>query len=156
MDDLAGFLRTRRSRIDPALDALARVLALDTVGQLRLAAGKCPDDPQLTALIGELAMHSDRFRRLWARADVHCGTHGRKPYAYPLVGRLDLHQENFMVADDAGTELVILSAAPGSRAYDGLRLLASIGATDDREQAGPDPEPGGTNLGRPGSRPAGA
>jgi len=106
----------------------------DTVGQLRLAAGKYPDDPQLTALIGELAMHSDRFRKLWARADVRCRGHGRKSFAHPLIGDLELHQENFVVPDDTGTELVILSAAPASKAHDDLRLLASLGATDDRER----------------------
>jgi transcriptional regulator with XRE-family HTH domain len=113
----------------------------DTVGQLRLAAGKYPDDPQLTALIGELAMHSDRFRKLWARADVRCRAHGRKSFAHPLVGELELHQENFVVPDDTGTELVILSAAPGSKAHDGLRLLASLGATDDRERGLTEPRP---------------
>jgi hypothetical protein len=40
-----------------------------------------------------------------------------------------------MVPDDTGVELVTLSAAPGSEAHDGLRLLASLGATDERERA---------------------
>ncbi len=122
----------------------------DTVGQLRLAAGKYPDDPQLTALIGELAMHSDRFRRLWARAVVHSRTHGRKPFTHPLVGDLELHQENFMVADNTGTELVILSATPGSKAHDGLRLLASIGATDDLDV--PEPSASGPDRSRPAGK----
>ncbi|WP_067884848.1 helix-turn-helix transcriptional regulator [Nocardia vaccinii] len=113
----------------------------DTVGQLRLAAGKDPDDPQLTALIGELAVHSERFRKLWAQADVRCRSHGRKFFAHPQVGDLELHQENFMVPGDSGTELVILSAQPGSKAHDGLRLLASIGATDDRDRSIPRTRP---------------
>ncbi|NKY85407.1 helix-turn-helix transcriptional regulator [Nocardia veterana] len=101
---------------------------LDAVGHLRLAAGKYPDDPRLTSLIGELAMGSERFRRLWARADVRARTHGRKAYRHPLVGLLELHQENFALPDDSGMELLVLSAAPGSPAEDGLRLLASLGA----------------------------
>ncbi|MQY23033.1 helix-turn-helix transcriptional regulator [Nocardia macrotermitis] len=113
----------------------------DTVGQLRLAVGKYPDDPQLTALIGELAVRSERFRKLWAQADVRCRSHGRKPFTHPLVGDLELHQENFMVPGDNGTELVILSARQGSQAYDGLRLLASIGATDDRDRSIPGSRP---------------
>jgi transcriptional regulator with XRE-family HTH domain len=104
----------------------------DTVGQLRLAAGKYPDDPRLTSLIGELAMHSDRFRKLWARADVRSRTHGRKSYIHPLVGDLELHQENFTVPDETGTELVVLSAAPGTAAHDSLRMLASLGASSDQ------------------------
>ncbi|WP_415951702.1 helix-turn-helix transcriptional regulator [Streptomyces sp. KLOTTS4A1] len=100
---------------------------LDAVGHLRLAAGKYPDDPRLASLIGELAMGSERFRRLWARADVRARTHGRKCYRHPLVGLLELHQENFSLPDESGMELIVLSAPPASAAEDGLRLLARIG-----------------------------
>jgi len=101
---------------------------LDVVGHLRLAAGTYPEDPRLASLIGELAMGSERFRRLWARADVRARTHGRKVYRHPLVGLLELHQENFALPDESGMELLVLSAAPGSPAEDGLRLLAGLGA----------------------------
>lgn len=101
---------------------------LDVVGHLRLAAGKYPDDPRLASLIGELAMGSERFRRLWARADVRARTHGRKAYRHPLVGLLELHQENFSLPDEPGVELLVQSAPPGSPAEDGLRLLAGLGA----------------------------
>ncbi|MFF4089167.1 helix-turn-helix transcriptional regulator [Streptomyces nigra] len=101
---------------------------VDVVGHLRLAAGEYPDDPRLASLIGELAMGSERFRRLWARADVRARTHGRKAFRHPLVGLLELHQENFALPSEAGAELVVLSAAPGSAAEDGLRLLAGLGA----------------------------
>ncbi|MEU4411320.1 helix-turn-helix transcriptional regulator [Streptosporangium sp. NPDC023963] len=99
---------------------------LDVVGHLRLAAGKYPDDPGLASLIGELAMGSKRFRRLWARADVRARTHGRKAYRHPLVGLLELHQENFALPDESGMELLVLSAAPGSSTEDGLRLLGAL------------------------------
>ncbi|MFF4986147.1 helix-turn-helix transcriptional regulator [Streptosporangium saharense] len=99
---------------------------LDVVGHLRLAAGKYPDDPRLTSLIGELAMGSTRFRRLWARADVRARTHGRKAYQHPLVGLLELHQENFALPDESGMELLVLSATPGSPTEDGLRLLGTL------------------------------
>lgn len=101
---------------------------LDVVGHLRLSAGKYPEDPGLAPLIGELAMGSERFRRLWARADVRARTHGRKAYRHPLVGLLDLHQENFALPGESGMELLILSAAPGTPSEDGLRLLAGLGA----------------------------
>ncbi|MFI6943299.1 helix-turn-helix transcriptional regulator [Streptomyces sp. NPDC050418] len=101
---------------------------LDAVGHLRLAAGKYPDDPRLASLIGELAMGSERFRRLWARADVRARTHGRKTYRHPLVGLLELHQENFTLPDASGMELIVLSAPPGSAAADGLRLLGGLSA----------------------------
>ncbi|WP_369173489.1 helix-turn-helix transcriptional regulator [Streptomyces sp. R28] len=100
---------------------------LDVVGHLRLAAGKYPEDPQLALLIGELSLGSERFPRLWARADVRARTHGRKAYRHPLVGLLELHQENFALPDESSMELLVFSAAPGTPAEDGLRLLAGLG-----------------------------
>ncbi|MFJ6758649.1 helix-turn-helix transcriptional regulator [Streptomyces sp. NPDC091273] len=110
---------------------------LDVVGHLRLAAGKYPDDPRLASLIGELAMGSERFRRLWARADVRARTHGRKAYRHPLVGLLELHHENFALPDEPSMELLVLSAAPGSPAADGLRLLAGLGTDSGDAHAHP-------------------
>ncbi|WP_327381372.1 MmyB family transcriptional regulator [Streptomyces sp. NBC_01207] len=110
---------------------------LDVVGHLRLAAGQHPDDPRLASLIGELAMGSERFRRLWARADVRARTHGRKAYRHPLVGLLELHQENFALPGESGMELLVLSAPPGSPAEDGLRLLAGLGADSGAERVSP-------------------
>ncbi|MGV9690669.1 helix-turn-helix transcriptional regulator [Streptomyces sp. NPDC003444] len=107
---------------------------LDVVGHLRLAAGKHPEDPGLASLIGELAMGSERFRRLWARADVRARTHGRKAYRHPLVGPIELHQENFALPDESGMELLVLSAPADSPAEDGLRLLASLGADGGAER----------------------
>lgn len=101
---------------------------VDVVGHLRLAVGEFPDDPRLASLIGELAMGSERFRRLWARADVRARTHGRKAYRHPLVGPLELHQENFALPNESGRELVVLSAAPGTASADALRLLAALGS----------------------------
>lgn len=69
--------------------------------------------------------------RLWARADVRARTHGRKAFRHPLVGLLELHQENFALPDESGMELVVLSAPPGSPAEDGLRLLASLDTGSD-------------------------
>lgn len=54
-------------------------------------------------------------------------TYGRKAYRHPLVGLLDLYQENFILPNESGMELVVLSAAPDSPAEDGLRLLAGLG-----------------------------
>jgi hypothetical protein len=73
-------------------------------------------------------MGSDRFRRLWARADVRARTHGRKTYRHPLVGLLELQQENFALPDESGMELLVLSSARDSPAEDGLLLLAGLDA----------------------------
>jgi hypothetical protein len=59
---------------------------------------------------------------------VRARTHGRKAYRHPLVGLLELHQENFALPGESGMEMLVLSALPGSPAEDGLRLLAGLGA----------------------------
>lgn len=107
----------------------------DVVGHLRLAAGTYPDDPRLASLIGELAIGSERFRRLWSRADVRARTHGSKSYRHPLVGLLEFHQENFALPDQPGMELIMLTATPGSPTADGLRLLASLETHSDAPTA---------------------
>ncbi|MFE7622425.1 helix-turn-helix transcriptional regulator [Streptomyces sp. NPDC057509] len=125
---------------------------LDAVGHLRLAAGKYPDDTRLASLIGELAMGSERFRRLWARADVRARTHGSKVYRHPLVGLLELHQENFALADGSGREMLVLSAAAGSPAEDGLRLLAGLWADTESTEAHTQPPVDAGTREQPGTR----
>ncbi|WP_027660159.1 helix-turn-helix transcriptional regulator [Salinispora fenicalii] len=118
---------------------------LIVVGHLRLAAGKYPEEPRLTSLIGELAMNSERFRGLWARADVRARPHGRRSYRHPLVGLLELHQESLAPPDDSGVELLVLSASPGSPSEDGLRLLAGL----DRDDAAGWPRKGRLDTSKP-------
>jgi transcriptional regulator with XRE-family HTH domain len=49
----------------------------NTVAALRALVGADLDDPALTALVGELSLKSERFRRLWARHDVRPRTSAR-------------------------------------------------------------------------------
>ena len=60
----------------------------DMVSFLRMDAGRHPDDPRLSSLIGELSMKSEEFRRLWATHDVKEKSHGVKHLRHPLVGEL--------------------------------------------------------------------
>ncbi|MEU6712750.1 helix-turn-helix transcriptional regulator [Nonomuraea sp. NPDC046802] len=96
-----------------------------TVGQLRLATGQHPDDPALTALIGELSVHSERFRTLWAGRVVRERAHGVKRFAHPVVGELELYYETFGLSGDDGQRLYTLHPEPGSLSEESLRLLAS-------------------------------
>lgn len=48
-----------------------------------------------------------------------------------MVGQLDLAYESMDLASDAGLVLNVYTAAPGSPAADGLRMLASWAATQD-------------------------
>ncbi|HEV3356229.1 MAG TPA: helix-turn-helix transcriptional regulator [Pseudonocardiaceae bacterium] len=100
-------------------------VAAETVGFLRLEAGRCPDDPQLAALVGELSLNSDRFRTLWARQDVHDKSHGPKIINHPVVGLLEMNYESFAAPGDADQLLVTYVAEANSPTEDRLRLLAS-------------------------------
>ncbi|MEU6093824.1 helix-turn-helix transcriptional regulator [Streptomyces sp. NPDC047079] len=106
--------------------------AIDIVCQLRYAAGCHPDDPRLSALVGELSVKSEEFRRLWATHDVKEKSHGLKLLRHPLVGELALHFESFRLPDDGELALVTYHAEPGSASAEGLRLLASWGTDATR------------------------
>ncbi|MFB7380393.1 helix-turn-helix domain-containing protein [Kitasatospora purpeofusca] len=103
--------------------------AADLVGMLRLDAGRDPDDPRLTSLIGELSVKSEDFRRLWAAHNVLDKGHGVKELRHPVVGPLTLRYETFRPAGDPDQVLVAYHAEPGSSSAESLRLLASWIAT---------------------------
>ncbi|MFD6280811.1 helix-turn-helix transcriptional regulator [Streptomyces sp. NPDC060209] len=106
--------------------------ASDIVSYLRMDAGCHPDDPRLSALIGELSVKSEEFRRLWARHDVKEKSHGVKRLHHPLVGELSLSFETFALPDDAEQSVVAYHAEPGSASAEALRLLASWGTDATR------------------------
>ncbi len=61
--------------------------AIDIVCALRMDAGCDPDDTRLSALVGELSVKSEEFRRLWATHDVKEKSHGVKHLHHPPGGR---------------------------------------------------------------------
>ncbi|MFI1411495.1 helix-turn-helix transcriptional regulator [Streptomyces sp. NPDC020707] len=101
--------------------------ASDMVSFLRMDAGCHPDDPRLSALVGELSVKSEEFRRLWAAHDVKEKSHGVKRLHHPLVGELTLAFETFKLVDDEELSMVTYHAEPGSASAEALRLLASWG-----------------------------
>jgi transcriptional regulator with XRE-family HTH domain len=106
--------------------------AVDIVSMLRMDAGFCPDDPRLSALVGELSVKSEEFRRLWATHDVKEKAYGVKRLHHPLVGDLTLHFEGFRLSDGSDQTLVTYHSEPGSPSADALRLLASWGTDATR------------------------
>ncbi|MFF1453296.1 helix-turn-helix domain-containing protein [Streptomyces sp. NPDC058274] len=109
--------------------------AIDIVCLLRMDAGCHPDDPQLSALVGELSVKSEDFRRLWATHDVKEKTYGVKRLRHPLVGDLALQFESFRLSDDSEQALITYHAEPGSASAEALRLLASWGTDATRAGA---------------------
>ncbi|MEV6025579.1 helix-turn-helix transcriptional regulator [Streptomyces sp. NPDC052036] len=106
--------------------------AIDIVCKLRYEAGCYPGDPRLSALVGELSVKSEDFRRLWATHDVKEKSHGLKHLRHPLVGDLALQFESFRLPDDGDMALVTYHAEPGSASAEALRLLASWGTDATR------------------------
>ncbi|MFB6635115.1 helix-turn-helix domain-containing protein [Streptomyces sp. NPDC090082] len=102
--------------------------ACEVVSFLRLDAGRHPDDPLLSALVGELSMKSEAFRSLWAAHLVKDKGHGSKRLHHPLVGELTLWCETLVVAGDEEQCLATFHAEPGSPSEEALGLLASWGA----------------------------
>lgn len=118
-------------RLHPDWERSAR----DTVGHLRMVAGRHPDDAELAALIGELSMKSENFRRWWAKHDVREKTHGTKHLHHPAVGELTLSYESLAVQGDTDQVLVTYTAVPGSESDTALRLLGAMAESDVREGA---------------------
>ncbi|SFN68740.1 MULTISPECIES: helix-turn-helix transcriptional regulator [unclassified Streptomyces] len=113
--------------------------ANDVVSQLRMDAGSHPNDPRLSALVGDLSVKSEEFRRLWAAHDIKDKCHGIQRLHHPLVGELDLRLESFHLADDHEQTLATYIAEPGSPSAEALRLLASWGTDATRAGAGTPP-----------------
>ena len=111
-------------------DGIARA----AVGSLRAEAGRAPHDRALTNLIGELPVHSQEFRQLWAAHDVEYYRSGRQPFRHPLAGDLDLEYDALEIPADPGQTIIAYSAEPGSAAHQALAILASRAATHQAQR----------------------
>jgi transcriptional regulator with XRE-family HTH domain len=131
----AGVNAYRAVFLDPAVrdlfgdgwDRIARrvVAGLSTVSADPETAG----DPRLVALVGELSLASDVFRRLWARHDVRPRVgRGTSVLFHPQVGRVELSWEKLDISGSPGQILVIHQPEPGSPSERALALLASLSA----------------------------
>ncbi|WP_156723275.1 helix-turn-helix transcriptional regulator [Streptomyces apocyni] len=109
--------------------------AIEVVSVLRLEAGCYPDEPRLAALVGELSVKSEDFRRLWAAHTVQEKGHGTKRLRHPLVGELTLAYETLKLPDCHEHSLIAFHAEPDSAAQESLRLLASWGTDAAQAQA---------------------
>jgi transcriptional regulator with XRE-family HTH domain len=96
------------------------------VCEFREAAGDL-DDPRMHALFDELSAGSERFRELWARADVGHST-GIVHMRHPDVGDLRLHRTRLDVPHSGGQLLLMYHAEPGSESAKGLEALRSEGS----------------------------
>jgi len=126
--------RARNFFLDPAAREFFPDWSQDAIGlvaELRIQVARRPDDPRLTALVGELSIKSDEFRALWAKHPVKDKTSGTKTVHHPLVGRMSFAYDRMVLADDDGANLYVFSAEPGSDSAERLALLASWESTSE-------------------------
>ncbi|MFJ1707220.1 helix-turn-helix transcriptional regulator [Kitasatospora sp. NPDC088346] len=137
------FLRPESRSLYADWEACAR----ENVAYLSLEAGRHPDDPALSALVGELAVKSREFRGWWAEHPVQDKTSGVKRFQHPVVGGLELTYETLRAADDPAQALITYAAEPGSPSEDALRLMlawtASPAAGPEEALRAGGPQPGG-------------
>jgi transcriptional regulator with XRE-family HTH domain len=96
------------------------------VGNLRLTAGRHPEDAALAGLVESLRATSPEFADLWADQRVQpCAT---AVYAlhHPLVGDLVVTQQTLRAVDAPGQTLVTHTVPVGSRSAEALMLLAHV------------------------------
>jgi transcriptional regulator with XRE-family HTH domain len=119
----------RETFLNPAVRDLHRDwddLTVSLAAGLRAYAGTGSDDPRLAALVGELSVHSETFRRLWARHDARPRTGGSALFDHPQLGPLDLRLEKLAITGTAGLVLLVYHAEPDSPSAHGLALLANL------------------------------
>ncbi|GAA3978557.1 helix-turn-helix transcriptional regulator [Streptomyces sp. NBC_01352] len=142
-DALNGFSRmaagernaARQVFLDPAARDLFpdwSAVAAQNVAQLHLNAGHHPDDSGMAALIGELSLKSEDFRRLWADHEVMECRFGVKRVRHPVAGLLTLPYETLTVPADPEQTIVVYTPEPGSETAERLALLGSWATTRAR------------------------
>lgn len=100
-------------------------VATTAVADLRAGAAAVPEDLRLVELVGELAVRSPEFTRMWGRQDVHVKRTGGKRLDHPVAGRLSLGYETFAVKSTPSQVLVVYTTIPGGREERALQELRS-------------------------------
>lgn len=96
--------------------------AVRAVASLRVLGGRSPEDPELTALVGELTVKSPEFCTLWAKHPVARCVSGVKEFRHPDVGDFELNFEVLTPPDDSGHRVLMYTPDPGPGA-EALDLL---------------------------------
>ncbi|MCX4782478.1 helix-turn-helix domain-containing protein [Streptomyces sp. NBC_01264] len=117
------------------LDAHTRDLYADwpakaraVVGNLRLVAGRHPDDTALHALVGELSAKSADFASMWADHRVTACAVATYGMRHPLVGPLTVTQQTLSQGpgQEQGQNIVVATTEADSPARTTLALLDQV------------------------------
>ncbi|MFF1413065.1 helix-turn-helix domain-containing protein [Streptomyces sp. NPDC058289] len=122
------------------LDAHTRDLYADwpakaraVVGNLRLVAGRYPDDTALHVLVGELSAKSPEFASMWADHRVKACAVATYEMRHPLLGPLTVTQQT--LSQGPSQNIVVATTEADSPARTALALLAHV--TPKGDPAGP-------------------
>ncbi|WP_219462107.1 helix-turn-helix transcriptional regulator [Nonomuraea rhizosphaerae] len=100
--------------------------ARGAVADLRAAAGRYPDDPELRALVAEMLALSPEFAQVWARHEVQMRREHVKRLVHPAVGEIVTNCQVLAVPDREDLRLVLYTAEPGSASHRALRELRQL------------------------------
>ncbi|MFD3589475.1 helix-turn-helix transcriptional regulator [Streptomyces sp. NPDC058683] len=98
------------------------------VANMRLEAGRHPDDALLNELIGEACVKVPEFSSWWANHRVAQCAHSTQRFHHPVVGELTLHHETLTFPADPDQTVRVYTAEPGTASAQALALLASWSA----------------------------
>jgi transcriptional regulator with XRE-family HTH domain len=104
--------------------------ARECVAVLRMEAGRNPNDPALTALVGELSLRDPDFRTWWGSHQVRGPRQLTKTYHHPVVGPLTLDVQQLSVDTQPDQHLVAYTAAPDSPSQEALSFLLQWSGSD--------------------------
>jgi transcriptional regulator with XRE-family HTH domain len=96
------------------------------VAELREALGRYPADQYLNDLIEDLRELSPRFAELWDQRPVARALSRTKTFSHPEIGDITVDCDVLSV-QGSDLEVVVYTAAPGTRDANSLALLATIG-----------------------------
>jgi hypothetical protein len=124
-----GQNRLRSVFLDPGEQALYpdwEHVTARHVAAFRNSVGTDTDDPRFVELVGELSLHSERFRQLWARQDVLIRQATPIALRHPQVGELTVYCEKLAISGAPGQTLVIYHTEPNTSSAEKFTLLATL------------------------------
>lgn len=111
--------------------------AADMAAVLRAEAGANPNDRLVSDLVGELAVKSQDFRRMWADHRVSACLNGAMQIKHPDVGTIEVEYEALQVHGNQDQKLILYAAPEGSQSAEALNLLASWTARPHLRESNP-------------------
>lgn len=116
------------------------------VENLRMVAGRHPDDTRLASLIGELTVKSAEFAAMWSGHRVHPCDFASYEMRHPLVGTLTVTQQSLNLPQAPDQHLVLAVTEPDSPSREAVTLLGQAVTAEGRPPSGAERDAGHVRL----------